>query len=199
MVRAFRLYTVERVFDPLVAPLVEVSAEFRYRDRQLEGPLWTLLREQPEHLLDPRYESWQALLAEAADAVVERFWTGEGTLSRQTWGARNTVTIRHPLSRALPLLSRWIDIPATPLPGDSHMPRVQGVTYGASERFVVSPGREETGLFHMPGGQSGHPLSAHYRDGHEAWALGEPTPFLPGPTVHTLVLTPTDSLATPEE
>ena len=33
----------------------------------------------------------------------------------------------------------------------------------------------------MPGGQSGHPLSPHYADGHAAWAKGEPTPFLPGP------------------
>ncbi len=43
----------------------------------------------------------------------------------------------------------------------------------------------------MPGGQSGHPMSPHYRAGHEAWVKGEPTPFLPGETVHTLTLVPT--------
>jgi penicillin amidase len=42
----------------------------------------------------------------------------------------------------------------------------------------------------MPGGQSGHPLSPHYRDSHEAWASGKPTPFLPGEAVHRLELTP---------
>jgi penicillin amidase len=42
----------------------------------------------------------------------------------------------------------------------------------------------------MPGGQSGHPLSPHYRDAHPAWVNGEPTPFLPGPAVQTLHLTP---------
>jgi penicillin amidase len=42
----------------------------------------------------------------------------------------------------------------------------------------------------MPGGQSGHPLSPYFRAGHEAWARGEPTPFLPGKTEHTLTLTP---------
>jgi penicillin amidase len=56
--------------------------------------------------------------------------------------------------------------------------------------MVVSPGREELGIFHMPGGQSGHPLSPNYGDGHEAWAHGEPTPFLPGPPAHTLTLLP---------
>ncbi len=99
---------------------------------------------------------------------------------------------RHPLSGAAPQLADWLDIPARPLPGDAKMPRVQGVTFGASERFVVAPGREEQGLFHMPGGQSGHPLSPYYRSDHEAWATGAPTPFLPGQTAHRLELIPSN-------
>jgi len=63
-------------------------------------------------------------------------------------------------------------------------------TAGASERFAVSPGREKDGYFHMPTGQSGHPLSAHYRDAEAAWVTGEATPFVPGPAVHTLTLRP---------
>ena len=43
---------------------------------------------------------------------------------------------------------------------------------------------------HMPTGQSGHPLSPFYANSHDAWARGEPTPFLPGPTEHTLTLVP---------
>ncbi len=93
----------------------------------------------------------------------------------------------------MPRLSRWLDAAAQPLPGDSNMPRVQGPVFGASQRMVVSPGREETGLFHMPGGQSGHPLSPYYRAGHEAWARGEPAPLLPGPTEHVLTLRPSDA------
>ena len=71
---------------------------------------------------------------------------------------------------AVPLLSRWIDMPALELPGDAYMPRVQGLSAGASERLVVSPGREEHAIFHMPTGQSGHPLSPHYADGRR-WNL----------------------------
>ena len=81
-------------------------------------------------------------------------------------------------------------MPADPLPGDIDMPRVQTPTFGASMRLVVSPGHEAEGLLHMPGGQSGHPLSPFYRAGHEAWVKGEPTPLLPGPAEHTLTLTP---------
>ena len=70
------------------------------------------------------------------------------------------------------------------------MPRIQGHDYGASERFSVSPGHEAEGYFHMPGGQSGHPLSPFYRAGFAAWAQGEATPFLPGPAAHALILEP---------
>jgi penicillin G amidase len=70
------------------------------------------------------------------------------------------------------------------------MPRVQSPGHGASERLVVSPGHEAEGIFHMPGGQSSHPLSPFFRAGHEAWVRGEPTPFLPGKTQYTVRLMP---------
>ena len=101
----------------------------------------------------------------------------------------NTVLMRHPISLVVPQLGRWLDIPPEPLPGAGQMPRVQSITFGASMRMVVSPGRESEGYFHMPGGQSGHPRSPHYTAGHEAWSRGTPTPFLPGPPTQTLTLT----------
>jgi penicillin amidase len=55
---------------------------------------------------------------------------------------------------------------------------------------VVSPGREAEGIFHMPGGQSGHPLSPFFRAGHAAWVRGDATPLLPGKTAHTVTLRP---------
>ena len=70
------------------------------------------------------------------------------------------------------------------------MPRVQSPGFGASQRMAVTPGREADGYFHMPGGQSGHPLSPWYGNSQEAWASGEPTPFLPGPAAHRLMLRP---------
>lgn len=98
--------------------------------------------------------------------------------------------MKHPLSYALPPLARWLDIPAEPLPGDYFMPRVQTPGFGASERFVVSPGRESEGILHMPGGQSAHPLSPYHSAGHQAWIRGEPSPFLAGRAAHTLSLEP---------
>jgi penicillin amidase len=66
------------------------------------------------------------------------------------------------------------------------MPRVAGPKFGQSERMTVSPGHEEQGLFDMPGGQSGHPLSPFFLSGHGDWVRGTPTPLLPGPAKYTL-------------
>jgi penicillin amidase len=111
------------------------------------------------------------------------------------YGQMEPVEVSHPLSRALPLLARFIDMPTRELAGDQHMPRVQMGQFGASERFAVSPGRESDGYLELPGGPSGHPMSPFYRSGFEDWANGVPTPFLPGPAAHKLVLRP-DGAAT---
>ena len=81
-------------------------------------------------------------------------------------------------------------MPREPLAGDGAMPRVQSPSFGASERMVVSPGHEEDGIVHMPGGASGHPLSPFWGAGHAAWVRGDATPFLPGTAAHTLSLRP---------
>ena len=114
-----------------------------------------------------------------------------GGLSARTWGERNTESIRHPLSAALPhVIARFLDMPAIPLPGDNHMPRAQGTDFGASERFAIMPGHEESSYLHMPGGQSDNPLSPYYGAGHDDWVRGRPTPLLPGPAEHHLTLNP---------
>jgi len=191
IVRAFRARVAEDVLGALTARAKAADPRFDPGGLpRTEGPLWTLVTERPGHLLDPKHASWEALLLGSLDAVLEELTKDGASLERQTWGARNTALIRHPLSRALPSLGRWLDMAREPLPGDSNMPRVQAPENGASQRMAVSPGREAEGYFHMPGGQSGHPLSPFYRAGHEAWARGEATPFLPGPARHVLTLRP---------
>jgi penicillin G amidase len=194
IVRAFRERVRGLVLDPLLAPARGRDTK-RLRpgtapNARWEGPVWALVTERPPHLLDPRYPSWDALLLSALDAVLEELTENGRPLAERTWGERNTTLIRHPLSRATPRLGFFLDMPREQLPGDSHMPRFQSPSAGASERFGVSPGREDLGYFHMPCGESGHPLSPHYADGHAAWAKGEQTPFLPGPAVNVLTLVP---------
>lgn len=191
LVRAFRLYLMDEVFTALTAEVRERYPEFRYHDMpQGEGALWRLVSERPAHLLDPAYADWREQLLAVVDRVIERLWDDRHGFDHATWGAYNRLRMQHPLSKALPLLGFWLDMPAAALPGDAHMPRVQTPVAGASQRLVVSPGREGESLLHMPGGQSGHPLSPFYRAGHDDWAAGRPAPLLPGPTRHALVLAP---------
>jgi penicillin G amidase len=189
VVREFRDTLEKEVFASLTGYAGSPDDLPFYRStRRFEGPLWRLVTERPAYLLDPRFASWDAQLLAVADEVRERLQK-IGPLAGRTWGEGNTLIVQHPLG-ALPLLGRWLNIQQKPLPGDLDMPRVIGRFFSSSERMVVSPGHEETGIFHMPIGESGHPLSPHYRDGHKAWQDGLPTPFLPGAAVDVLKLVP---------
>ena len=191
MVRAFRTAVAEDLLDALTARCHEADPDFDTTAMpHREGPLWRLVSERPAHLLPRGHRTWDDALLASLDRAIGLLTKGGTPLDQATWGKRNRLRMQHPLSRAVPQLSTWLDMPPQPLPGDSSMPRVQAPEFGASERMVVAPGHEEEGLFHMPGGQSGHPLSKYYRAGHSTWASGQAAPFLPGPPEHVLVLRP---------
>ena len=191
IVAGFRQHIVDRVLPVIFEPCYDAYPDFNFRRFHYEPALWEMVNQKPSHLLGQDYGNWDDLLLAAADDMAKDIDREHTTIAHATWGQHNAAQIKHPLSRAFPgPLGNWLNLPADPLPGDNNVPRVQSPTAGASERFVVSPGHEAEGIFHMPGGQSGHPLSPFYRAGHEAWVKGEPTPFLPGPTAHTLILKP---------
>ena len=192
LTRMFRDQVSERVTSFVLADCYEADPSFDYtRVRRREGAIWKLVNERPAHLLNPRYGSWSDLLTASIDAIIqEAMDNSKGDLSRKKWSDYNVIAFRHPLSGSIPFASRWLDMPVAKFPGDLFTPRMHWNTNGASERMVVSPGNERDGLMHMPTGQSGHPLSPFYRNSHDAWARGEPTPFLPGPTRYTLTLAP---------
>jgi penicillin amidase len=192
LVSDFRDRVAARVLAFATREARAADPDFSFRTvRAREGPVWALVTARPAHWLEPGVESWDALLLEEADGVVAAAMDGqEGTLADRVWGEVNAAPVRHPLSAVVPGLGRWLDMPFTPLPGSDTTPRQQVGTLAASERLVVSPGNEAAGILHLPGGQSGHPLSPFYSNGHEAWVRGEATPLLPGPAVHRLTLVP---------
>lgn len=186
LVREWRSEVADRVLSPLLAPVRRHAPQMDGLPARDEAPLWRLVSEQPIHLLPPQSASWNALLLAAADAVTARY----DDLAAATWGARNRADIAHPLADVLPGLGDRLRMPAYEQAGDDRMPRVAHPSSGASERMVVSPGHEERGIFHMPGGQAGHFMSPYWGAGHDDWAFGRPSPFLPGPTRWTLTLVP---------
>ena len=189
LVREYRLQVRDRVWEPLQAMVRAKDTDLSMLGlRQLDGPLWGLLEERPMHWLNRTYNDWQALFDSAALAAKKQLIEDAGSLGKAKWGHLNRSKIQHPLSRAVPQLSWLLDMSIEAQSGDSFLPEVTGTNKGASERFAVSPGKEEQGYFHMPGGQSGHPLSPYYGAGHEAWHNGEATPFLPMASRESLIL-----------
>ncbi len=149
-----------------------------------------LLDTRPAGWLPPGYADWRAVELAAVDLVIRKLAKDGEPLANATWGRRNTAAIAHPISMAVPALEPLLGAPADQLAGDANMPRVAGPKFGQSERMTVSPGREEEGLYNMPGGQSGHPLSPFFLAGHAEWVAGKPVPLLPGPVKYTLRFSP---------
>ena len=188
-IRTFREMVIKSICTRLFSPCLNASPQFHLGRMDLDEPIYLIVTQQPSYLVDPSYKSWTAELRAVIDAMIrekpERL-DGDGT-----WGPCNVSAVQHPLSKALPILGLFLDMPKMPNGGDlDFAPKVSGRAFGASMRMVVSPGHEEDGIMNMPCGQSGHPLSPHYRDQHKAWLDGIPTSFLPGETKYTLELIP---------
>jgi penicillin amidase len=191
LVRTFRQAMQREVTETINELVREVDPEFDFgRANRAEGPLWSLVTERPVHLLPSRHSSWEAWMLAVIDQTIAELSTEGRALSTATWGAYNRATVEHPLAAGLSVAGRWLRMPGDALPGDIYTPRAHSPRAGPSQRLVVSPGHEADGIAHMPGGQSGHPLSAHFGDQHAAWVEGRTLPFLPGETRHRLVLVP---------
>lgn len=190
-VRTFRLEASRRLLEPHLAGARLRYPRFNADKLHTESLLLHLLDSGATPTSVPAEGEPSSVLRAAAQAVLSDVERGGGRPAEYVWGAVNRLEMRHPLSRALPSWIRpWIDAPPAALAGDADLPRNQKPRHGVSQRLVVSPGREEAGLFHQPGGQSGHPLSPFYLAGHEAWLKGAPTPLLPGASAATLRLRP---------
>jgi len=189
LVRTFRTHTLNALWRSLVTGLLGEKGNVR-RAGSFESAGWRLVSERPTAVAPPGGGDWRAFLLQRLDAAIADLKKDCTNLSNCQYGQMEPVKVSHPLSGALPLLPRLLDMPTRSLAGDNNMPRVQAGNFGASERFAVSPGREADGYLELPGGPSGHPLSPFYRSGFEDWAEGRPTPFLPGPAAHTLRLQP---------
>ncbi len=166
------------------------------------GRVARLLKERPEGWF-PR--GWQV---EVDDALGEAYATAVRRLGEPSdlwqWGRARQVTLSHPLGRP-PLLSSIFNIGPFPCPGDVNTVLQTGTVGedplsapGAipSLRMVLDVGDWDRSLFSLPGGQSGNPLSPHYRDLLPFWLEGRGVPIpwsqeaVESATVETLLLRP---------
>jgi penicillin amidase len=190
----FRRVLLDAVLSPVLARCRAIDPGFVYNWRNPDGPLLKLLSTRRLELLSSssHYPDWDAFIRSMLKRSAERLSANHPghVLEKLTWGEAQKTAIQHPLSTALPWLGWLLDMPRDPLPGCVQCVRAFTGRIGATERLVVSPGHEDQALLHMPGGQSGHPLSPHYRDQHPYWAEGRPMPLLSEPAQHRLILRP---------
>jgi len=190
----YRRALADAIFPTFLNPCRQADPHFRYRWFKMDVPLQQVLTERPFQILPhpDRYRDWNGLLLatlkKSVRALEQRY--SVDTLQPLHWGTVNRTEIRHPFSAAMPLLGRLLDMPEDELAGCSHCIRVARHRHGASERLVVAPGHAEEGILHMPTGQSGNPLSKHYRDQQHYWVKGLPLSLVSDEPRHELTLVP---------
>ncbi|CAM3861671.1 penicillin acylase family protein [Rheinheimera salexigens] len=190
LVKHFRQQLLQLQFAPLSALLEQQGAASRDLKFSLEPAIWQMLQQKRADTVVAPYTDWQHLMQSAILQSKQQLEQQNGSIDNSRWGLVNQAKIQHPLALAIPYFGNWLNMPNTEMNGDSHMPRVQGSTFGQSQRLVVAPGQEHLGILTMPTGQSGHPLSPFYRADHTYWLNGVTLPFLPGAKKYQLLLTP---------
>lgn len=190
----FRKLLINKLISPFVARCRKYDPKFHFTSPMVDMPLQQLLEAKPLALLPDKrhHRDWDSFLLKLliqAEGNVLELHSAE-SLERWRWGMTNQVAIAHPFSDSLPFLKNWLDMPQVTVSGCEECVRMYAPGDGASERLVVSPGSEGNGILHMPGGQSGHPLSPHYGDQQQSWVEGTVLPLETGTSVHWLELAP---------
>lgn len=194
LLNQFRNRLANVVFAKVVAACRIHDADFKYAWREMETPLRILLIQRPAGLLSKRYQdNWQRMILETLRETAEELQQQypETRLTELSWGQTHSIRIQHPFSKVTPFLSDMLDMPTFASDGcGSFCVKILDLAHGASERLVLSPAHPEDAIFHMPGGQSGHPLSAHYRDQQLLWQNGLATPLKSQTKSHNLSVLP---------
>jgi penicillin amidase len=195
LLMAFRAKLAEALFAKVVARCKQYDPNFSYAWREMETPLRELLTQRPKGVIPAQYnDDWQAFILETLNLATKDLQRDypDIELAQLNWGTANRIAQHHPFSKSLPVLGAFLDIGDFESSGCASVcVKVMSKGHGASERLVLSPAHPENGILEMPGGQSGHPFSRHYRDQQKFWQEGKTVPFMPSKFLHTLHFQPT--------
>lgn len=136
--------------------------------------LESLLRARPSGW----FESWDAALIKALEAAVEEATRDQFTdPAHWRYGRLTTLTIYHPVGRNLPLFGKYFQIGPVEMSGSPSSVRQLTRRIGPSMRMAVDLGGWDASELSIPGGQSGHILSGHYKDEWDAFLAGRSFPM----------------------
>ncbi|HEY5139099.1 MAG TPA: penicillin acylase family protein, partial [Methylococcales bacterium] len=192
---AFRTKLAEALFAKVVARCKQYDPNFSYAWREMETPLRELLTQRPKGVIPAQYnDDWPVFILETLNSAAKDLQSQYPDIepAQLNWGTMNRIAQNHPFSKSLPILGEFLDIGGFESSGCASVcVKVMSNEHGASERLVLAPAHPEDGILEMPGGQSGHPFSRHYRDQQKFWQEGKTAPYMPGKFLHTLHFLPT--------
>ena len=189
LVKHFRQEVVQTLFGGLLSTLDEQGVNSRTLLRGIEPATWQLIHSQPDSWLPADTESFDELLVDAyrraKHKLLDKYSPVDADMETLAWGKVNALSVEHPFASQIPLVGSILNMEKVDGFGDTYMPAVQAPSFGASERFFVSPGHLEDAILTLPGGQSGHPLSDFFTAGFNDYAIHAATPLLPSKPIHS--------------
>jgi penicillin amidase len=133
-----------------------------------------LLRERPKDWF-PDYD--QLLLGALLDAVGEGRRTQGHDLQRWEWGRYNELLLRNPVVGRIPFIGQYFDIGPVEQSGAGTTVKQTSRGLGPSMRMTVDLADLDRSSMNIIAGESGQPLSWHYKDQWEAYYTGRSFPM----------------------
>jgi penicillin amidase len=146
-----------------------------------------------ERLLRTRPPGWfadydETLLRAAVDAVEEGQRLQGPNVKKWNYGKYTEVTITHPVIHQIPFVGSYFDIGPEPMSGSSTTVKQTTKRLGPSMRMAADLSDWDGSLLNITIGQSGQPLSWHYRDEWRHYYVGESFPMQYGKVESKVVL-----------
>lgn len=135
-----------------------------------------------EQLLCQRPKDWftdydQLLLSSLMDGVREGAKLQGENVSKWDYGSYNELLLKNPVLGDVPFVGRYFRIGPAPMSGASTTVKQTTRRLGPSMRMVLDAGDWDRSLMNVVTGQSGQPLSGHYRDQWESYYRGDSFPM----------------------
>lgn len=153
-----------------------------------------LITHAPPQWLPSGYASWNDLLAAAVESGLNNLHATPG-LKGLEYGDVHTIGLSHPLFGRLPFFG-FTTVGPLPQSGDTTTVKQVGSDFGPSQRFTMDWSDPDASTENIVLGESGDPLSVHYKDQWPDWYSGATfaVPFsqaaVAAATTHTLQLIP---------
>lgn len=146
----------------------------RYRFETAPGAVEALLRERPTGW----FADWDQMLV---DALTEAFQSSRrqagSNPARWEWGRQHSLFIGHPVFGKIRFVGSLFSIGPVEMDGSSTTVQQTTTRLGPSLRFIADLSDWDKSLISLPGGQSGHITSGHYKDQWDDYYNGKAAPL----------------------